>query len=550
MKNLCNVSLILIFCLICFSCGDRKSSPGEKGEIIVGMSQEPDSLDPLFGQMSASSQVLGACFKDFVERDHTWRLYAKVAKEMPSFENGLWKLLPGGKMETTWHIKPEARWEDGKPVTAYDAIFAHQVIMDDRVPVVSRDVDRRIEKMTAPDSLTLVVTWKEHFAYADLGHTILPKHLLEPVYKKDPANYYQSFYNSDPMGNGPYNVGKWIPGSQIVTNENPFYSFEKPKLQKVIFKFIPDTNTLMANVISGSIDAVTPAPGLTFDQGRELAKGKRKNIEVIFTPGIVWEHIDFNLDDPWLKDKRVRQALLYAIDRDKLSEVLFEKIQPVADSWLPSRHYGYNPNVKKYPYDPAKAKQLFAEAGWKPGPDGILRNAKGERMHLLLMSTAGDNTREQVEQILQSQWKNVGVEIEIKNEPGKVLFGNTIKYRKFPHMVMYAWTMSPIADGESLWTIDNIPSKNNNWQGQNNAGWRNEEANKIDHQVPTELDSKKRAELLRKEQEIWTEELPSIPLFFRSDVSVIKKGLREWLPTGTSTPITWNSQVWYFARAL
>lgn len=523
-------------------------------QIIIGMSQEPDSLDPLFAQMNASFQVLGTIFyggqgNTPAERDNKWKVMPRLSYELPSLENKLWKILPNGKMQTVWHIRKDAVWSDGQPITADDAIFAHTVIMDNKIPVVSRDVDRRIKKIEARDNgKTLVITWKENFAYADseVVHPFLPKHLLESVYKKSPEKYDKSFYSTAPIGDGPYKIAVWKSGSHIILERNSNFFGRRPAIDKIIFKFIPDSNTLMANVLSGEVDAVVPV-GFLFDQGLELAK-KAKDFDVQITEGLVWEHIDFNLDNKYLSDKRLRQAMLYAIDREELVKTLFSNRQKVAHSWLPPRHYAYWNGVKKYPCNPQKAKQLLKEAGWSKGADGILRNNKDEKLHLILMTTSGNKTREQVEEILQAQWREVGIEIEIKNEPAKVFFGETVKKRKFKHLAMYAWSMSPIGDGESLWTTHNIPSAKNSWMGQNNTGWRNKKSDRIDRLVPQTLDKEKRIELLKKEQKIWTEELPALPLYFRADITVSKKSLKNWLPTGNDTPVTWNAEEWYYAQ--
>lgn len=543
-KNLIPLFSLLFTILICFNSYGKDV---KKEQIIIGLSQEPDSLDPLFGQMAASSEVLGAIFEGFTERNNKWELLTRCVKKRPSLKEGDWLLLPGNKMKTVWKINDNAVWSDGKPIKSYDVAFAHNVIMDDKVPVVSRDLDRRIEKINTPSEKIVEVIWKEKYAYADQGQTILPQHILEPVYKKDPSKYHESFYNTRPLGDGPYKVVEWVSGSHIILERNEKFYGERPKIKKIIFKFITDTNTLMANILSGDIDAIG-ATGITFDQGVELSRlGKSKGVEVYFTEGMVWEHIDFNLDCAIFKDKRVRAAMIYAIDREAIVNQLFEGKQKVAHSWLPPKHYGYNPDLPKYEYNPKKAIQLLKSAGWKLGKDKILINKKGEKFNITLMSTAGNKVREQVEQILQSYWNKIGIKIDIKNEPAKVFFGETTKKRKFPHLAMYAWIMSPIADGETLWTEENIPSEKNNWQGQNTPGLRNKEITRIDHLIPQTLDEKERIKLFHKQQELWIEELPSIPLYFRVEISVAKKSLKNWLPTGVMTPPTWNCEQWKWA---
>ncbi len=245
----------------------------------------------------------------------------------------------------------------------------------------------------------------------------------------------------------------------------------------------------------------------------------------------------------------MRQAIAYAINREDMAAKLFYGRQPVAHTWLPERHEGHNANVKKYNYDPARACALLAEAGFKPGPDGILRDAAGRRVEMSIMTTAGNVAREQVEQIMKNQLKDVGIDLRIDNRPASVLFGQVTRLRQFPHMVMYGWVMSPITLGSSFWHSGQIPSPANNFEGQNQPGWRNAENDKLVDQIVAELDTAKRIQLLRRHQEIWVEELPAIPLFFRLDLTTSKKALKNVKPAGLSgTYITWNSEQWAWAE--
>ena len=224
----------------------------------------------------------------------------------------------------------------------------------------------------------------------------------------------------------------------------------------------PNTNALESNLLSGTIDAISPL-GLPLDQALDFERRHGTKFAFHYRPSMTWEHIDCNLEDPILKDKRVRQALLYSANRQQIVDVLFQGKQQVADTWLPPKHYGYNPKVAHYNYDPDKAKKLLEEAGWVLSPSGVRVNKRGDKLHLTLMSTAGNKTREQVEQVLQSDWSKIGIELEIINQPPKVFFGETMRHRKYKQMALYAWVVGPVSDGEGLWTKENIPSEKNNW---------------------------------------------------------------------------------------
>lgn len=535
----------IVIVILVFTFTSKKSDKKNTKQIIIGIPQEPDTLDPILYEMAAASEMIGLLFKDMVERDDKWDLHPVLVDKIPSLENGLAKKLPDNKLQVTWNLKKDLKWADGAPLTADDFIYTQQLYMDERVPVVSRDLARRVEKMEAPNPQTLVVTWNEPYAYFFMGHPVLPKHIVDPIFQKNPEKYKESVLNAKPVGNGPFQVEEWVPGSHLIFQQNPSWIGEKPYFEKVIYKIISNTNALESNMLSGTIDAISPV-GSNLDQQLDFERRHGKEFTFYYRPALVWEHIDCNLDDPILKDKQVRQALMYGMNRQQMVDVLFQGKQVIADSWLPSQHYGYNPNAKHYPYDPEKAKKLLEEAGWIESPDGIRVNKRADRLRLTIMTTAGNKTREQVQQILQSEWRKIGVDLEIVNQPPKVFFGETMRHRKFKHLALYAWVQSPLSDGESLWTKENIPSQKNNWQGQNNPGWVNEEANKIDHQVPVTLEESKRKELLHKQQMIWTEEVPSLPLFFRSDVSATHKALKNWRLTGSQTPVTWNAEQWKF----
>ena len=126
-----------------------------------------------------------------------------------------------------------------------------------------------------------------------------------------------------------------------------------------------------------------------------------------------------------------------------LVKKLFDGLQPVADTWVNPLDPNYDEGAPKYPYDPAKAKALLAEAGWKPGPDGICRNDKGDRLSFEMSTTAGNRLRELTEQVLQSMWKAACVETTLKNEPARTFFGETVKQRKYQGIAMYAWSSAP-----------------------------------------------------------------------------------------------------------
>ncbi len=521
--------------------------------------QEPSCFNPTADacQMFVASMVRSTIFVDAVGLSSTWKYSPEMVEKIPNLKDGDWKVLPNGKMQVTWKIRQGFTWQDGAPVTAQDWIWARFVNLHPDFPTAGRDVAKRVDNILAPDPYTMVVQWNKKYFGANLsvaGSSIIPKHATEKLFRAAPSKFDQAWGTGVPtLGNGPYILKQWQKGASITVEANPNWKGTplqpaNPTVKRINFRFISDTNTLIANVLSGSADA-TDETAIPFVSGLELEKRLksegRTDVVLRAEPGLVWEHIDLNTDNLHLKDKRVRQALIYAINRDELVNQLFEGKQVVSHSFLPEKHYAYNKAVKKYNFDPAKAKALLAEAGYTPGSDGILQKG-GQRLSLVFMTTAGNRTREQVQQVLQSQWKTVGVEVKIQNQPARAYFGDTLPSRKF-EMAMFAWVFSPQADCEGLYTGDTIPSPEHH-EGQNYSGYKNDEVTKICHAIPEELDQAKRVEMFKRAQDLWVEDLPVIPLYLRSDYTSHKAGLQAWLPTGADTPVTWNAPAWKWSR--
>lgn len=199
---------------------------------------------------------------------------------------------------------------------------------------------------------------------------------------------------------------------------------------------------------------------------------------------------------------------------------------------------GYSAQTPRYRHDPVRAGSLLDAAGWLLQSGGaIRRNAAGQDLSLELMTTAGNRTRELVEQVLQSQWRKIGVDIRIKNEPARVLFGQTVPHRRFD-MAMYAWISAPESVPRSTLHSSEIPSEANGFAGQNSPGFKNAEMDRLIDALEVELDSAKRQALWAEAQRLYAVELPSLPLYFRSDSSILPKWLSGVRPTGNQSPST------------
>ena len=187
---------------------------------------------------------------------------------------------------------------------------------------------------------------------------------------------------------------------------------------------------------------------------------------------------------------------------------------------------------------------LLEAAGFTEMQGGVRQNAQGETLSFEFMTTAGNRTRELVQQVLQSQWRDVGVEAVIRNEPARVYFGGTLSERKFTAMGMFAWISSPENVPRTILHSDHIPTAENNWSGQNYTGFSNAALDTLIEATEVELNPERRRELWRWIQAIYADELPVLPLYFRANTYILPKWLEGVVPTGHQYGTSYWVEYW------
>jgi len=526
------------------------SSPatgGERDSLTIGITQFPSTLNPNIDAMAAKSYVLGMALRPFTAYDADWRLVCLLCVTLPSIDNGLAvpvALADGRKgIDITYTIRPEAKWGDGVPVTTADVLFTYEVGRNPQSAVSSAELYRRITSVDVKDDKTFTLhVDKLTFDYAAIDDfVLLPAHLERAAFI-DPAQYrVRTRYNTEPTNpglyNGPYRVSEVAAGSHVLLEPNPDWVGPPGHFRRITVRAIENTAALEANLLSGTIDMVAGELGLSLDEALAFEKRHGDAFHMIYQPGLVYEHIDLNLDRPALSDRRIREALILGLDREAITQSLFGGRQKVADSFVNPLDAGYSAEVPRYRYDPARAAILLEAAGWHAEGGEIRRNAAGQTLSLELMTTAGNRTRELVEQVLQSQWRRIGVDISIKNEPARVLFGETVPHRRFD-MAMYAWISAPENVPRSILYSSEIPDAANGFAGQNASGFKSAEMDRLIDALEVELDRDKRTALWAEAQRLYATELPSLPLYFRSDVFILPKWLSGIRPTGNQSPTT------------
>ncbi len=548
---------ILLLLLVLLACPLVSREAAAKDELAIGTTQAPGTMNPLISSMLAKSLILNMTQRPVTAYDASWNLVCLLCTELPTIANGKARLVdlpPDDKgivrkgMETDYELKPFV-WGDGTPLTTKDIAFTIDVGKHPLSGVSSGEAYRRIVKFTAHDDRRFTVTNdRVTWDYSGFDMSILPAHIEKPIFDANPAEYRnRTAYDTQPtnpgLAFGPFRIVELVPGNRITLEANPTWTGHKPFFRRIVVKVIESTAALEANMLSGNVDYVFGELGLSLDQALTFEKRHKDRYNVIFKPALIYEHIDVMLDNPFLKDRRVRQAILMAIDRKAISDKLFEGKQPVAEGDISPLDPMYSKAARQYAYDPAAAKKLLDDAGFSKTQGGFRTNAAGERFSIEITTTAGNRVREQVAQVIQSQLRQVGIELRIKAEPPRI-FSEALNRRAFSGLAMYAWVQRPQGVPRTTLHSDEIPSAKNGWSGQNYPGYVNPAMDKALDAAERELDEGRRRGFFAEIQTLYADDLPALPMYFRVDPFVLPKPLKGVVPTGHLNSTTLWVEQW------
>ena len=539
MKRLC---IALSFLLAAFWA--LPAPAAQRDQITIGLTQYPSTFHPNIDSMLAKSYILGFARRPITVHDQSWSLVCMLCTKLPTIENGLAvpETAPNGRkgIAVTYTLHPQAVWGDGTPITTKDVLFTWEVGRHGKTGVTPTELYRSAWKVEAKDDKTFTMHFdKLAFDYNAINaFDIVPAHIDRKNFEADPVNYKnKTAYDTDTTNPGlyfgPYLITEAVRGSHVVLDRNPRWWGKTAPVKRIVIKIIPDTAALEANLLSGSIDMISGELGLTVDQALRFEQRQGKKFRVLYKPGLIYEHIDLNMGNPILKNRDIRQALIYAIDREAVSKQLFGGRQPVAHTNVNPLDWVFDDKVPTYAYNPKKALELLVRNGFTKLDKGVRVHEKtGEALRFDFMTTAGNKSRELVQQVLQSQWKAVGIDARIRNEPARVFFGETVTKRKYAAMAMYAWLSAPEAVPRTTLHSAHVPTADNGWSGQNYTGYSNPEMDALIESIETELDKPAREKLWHRLQELYATDLPVIPLYFRAEPYVLPPWLDGVKPTG------------------
>ena len=478
-----------------------------------------------------------------------------LAEELPSVKKGTWKIDTQKKtMITVYKLRPGLTWHDGKPYTSKDFEFGWQIAKHPEFPMPDRLVPELISKIETPDDRTIVIHWNDLYneAYAiQYTHVrAFPRHLLQEAFAAGDMKAFANlpYWNKNFVGAGPYRVVEWDAGTRMELEAFKDFTLGRPKIERVTYKTVEDTNTNLAAVLAGEVDLCMRST-LSFDgamilreQWEKPGKGK------IYISPASWSWLNLSRDNPWFSDVKVRRALLHALDREAMVQNLFKGEKIVSDVPLSRVRKSYKKALATatlYKYDPETAKKLLAEAGWKPGSDGVLVNSKGERMEFEFRVTAERRDHEQAQAIIADYWKKVGVRTNIKNLPNRLL--NAAENRnRWPGAFIGTHNVT-VEEWQERFHTKNIPSAENKFALENVSGWNDPRKDAILDELNSIVTPARSEQLQLEFLKMFSDALPHLPLYYSPEVLVAKKGLTGITPrqeSGGQNSSSWNMYQW------
>ncbi len=535
MKRLIPVALGLA--MLVSACSKTTQGPAVSGQSVNSFTiphelryadaEDINTLNPLLYQNTALGNMASLTMAWLIKWDENNKPYGELATEVPSKANGG---ISANGLTITYHLRKGVKWSDGAPFTADDVVWTYHAIMNPANNITSRLGWDDIVSADEPDKYTVVFHLKKPFSpfveifFSSEGANpcILPKHLLAKY-----PNINQVAYNALPVGIGPFKYQEWDRSQRVVMVANPLYFRGLPKLKKIIYEIIPSRNTILTQLQATSLDMWNFMPGNYLSRAKAITPYRVDTVQSFY-----FDHLDFNLTSPKLKDIAVREALRYATDRVTILDKIGHGVGTIQEEPAPATAAYFDPTIKTVPFDIAKANQLLDAAGWKRGADGI-REKNGVKLNLDFATASGAQDTDEEIELIRNTWKQIGVSIDVRHYSTPVLFGlyaeGGIIYTGKFDVVAFAWGNDAIGDYSQIYACNQIPPA-----GQNDLHWCNKTAQTAMDDLYTQYDQAGR----NKDSAIVMNELvkdvPTIVLRVRKDLYVENRDLKNFHPNGVT----------------
>jgi len=529
-------TLFLLLLLLPVACNNAEQSslPGveevltpEYGDTFIEASiGDASTLLPVLASDSASSDINGQIYNGLVRYDKDLVIEGELAES--------WD-ISADNLTITFHLRKDVKWHDGVPFTAADVKFTYELYIDPKTPTAYAESFKQVTAVEVPDPYIFVVHYDKPYAPALIswGTPVHPKHLLEG------QDVTKSPLARKPIGTGPYKLVEWQSGEKIVLESNPDYFEGQPYIKRIVYRIIPDMATQFLELQTGSLDFMGLSP-LQYDRQTDTPAFRRLYNKYRYL-NFGYTYLGYNLRRTMFQDKRVRQALAFAINKQEIIDGVLLGYGAIATGPYKPDTWVYNPNVPKYDYNPEKARALLAEAGWSDSDgDGIL-DKDGQKFSFAIVTNQGNDLRSKTGEIIQRRFKDIGVEVKLRVIEWATFLKEFINPGNFDATIL-GWTGGPEPDQYNIWHSSKTGPRQLNF-----INFQNAEVDRLLEDGRRVFAEKERKAYYDRFQEILAEEQPYTFLYVGEALPAVSKRFRGVKPAPAG--IRYNFNKWFVPQA-
>jgi len=548
-----SVSVLLFTTLLLTGCAGglaaKRSETGPAAEpttrvVAAIRSAPPTMVDYLqsAGSFSGASHMVRLASSGLSwTNDHGVRV-PQLAEAVPTAENGLWNVLPDGRMETTWTVRSGARWHDGTPVTSADLAFTALVQQDPDLREFGSDVYSFVEAIETPDQRTVRARWKQAYVDADglFSNILLPAHLLDSPYRERKEAFTQlPYWHTGFIGNGPFQVREFVHGQYVVLDAFDAYVLGRPKIDTIEVRFIGDVNTLSANILAGEVQLTMGLKNFSGEEAANLAEQWKDGSVAVPAITTVTASPQFvNPNPPILAHLQFRRALVHALNREELAAlpgglmVPHGLLDPLVPEYEPSR-----PAIVHYDYDLRRSAQLLEELGYSKDAEGFYRDSSGNKP-VIEARTNTTAANQRVALFASDQWNRAGIASQL-NVFSTAQSTNLEFRRTFPAFEILGSTGGRKID-RYLSCGAGLPSNNyaGTCGGNNRSNYMNPKLDELITRFSTTIPWEPRMEAFNAALHLVTDEVVVVGMAFTSDGNMVSNRLENVSQT------VWNADQW------
>lgn len=534
------IVVLIILLLSLISCNTNNSStvaqttipanntPLYGDTLVEGTIGDASNLIPMLASDSSSHAVSGLIFNGLVKYDTNLTIIGDLAQSWDISKDGL---------TITFHLKKGVRWTDGVEFTANDVMFGYETIISPKIPTPYKEDFLQVKHALVIDDYTFRVIYNKPFAPAlsTWGNMpILPKHLLNNV------DLIKSPLTRNPVGMGPFILDKWSNGESIKLRSNHDYFEGRPYIDNIMYKIIPDSATMFLELSTGGVDLMDLTP-IQYSRQTNTPYFK-ENFQRFRYPVFAYTYLGFNLQHPFFKDLRVRQAIAYAIDKQEIIDVVLFGYGSIATGPYVPNTWPYASDAKVYNFDPQKAKALLEEAGWRINDDDGIFYKDGRPFEFTILTNMGNSLRIRTASIIQYRLKKIGINVKIRAVEWSTFLSEFIHKKRFTAVIL-GWSIGLDPDQYDIW------HSSKTGPGQLNfVGFNNPEVDQLLEAGRRTFDINERKKTYQSIHRILAKDLPYIFLYVPDALPIVHNRFKGIKPAPIG--ISYNINKWFVPERL